>query len=199
MDKSLLEAVKKRRTVYDIEKEINITDEQLEEIINECLLYSPTGFNAQSDRIILALGEKHEEVWDLITESVEAVTDREALGPAIDKINKLRGGYGTVLFFEDKSVIKRLQKQFTDYASYFQSWSQQGNGMLQYLVWVALAQEGIGASLQHYNVLIVKEIRKMFDLPDDWFLVSQMPFGIPKAVPSNRKTFPREGKVRVER
>ena len=199
MDKNLLEAIKKRRTVYNIDNNINISDEELEELINECLLYSPTGFNAQSDRIILALGDKHKEVWNIIKKRVTDTTPREDLDPAIEKINKLKGGYGTILFFEDKSVIRKLQRQFSDYASYFNSWSQQGNGMLQYLVWLALSQEEIGASLQHYNALIAKDIRKLFDLPDDYFLVSEMPFGNAKSIPQSKKSHPKEGKVRVEK
>lgn len=199
MDKNLLETIKRRRTTYDISNTIDISDSALEDILNNCLLYAPTGFDARSDRLILALGEKHEQVWDLITKRVKESTPRENVGPALKKIEKLRGGYGTILFFEDKSIIKRLQTQFPDYASYFNSWSQQGNGMLQYLVWLALSQEGIGASLQHYNVLIAKDIRKLFDLPDSYFLVTQMPFGKPKSVPADHKAHPRGGKVRVER
>ncbi len=199
MEKNLLEAIKKRRTVYDIDKNIDISDEKLEEIVNECLLYAPTGFNSQSDRIILALGETHEQVWDLITEKVKERTPREDQPTALQRIEKLRAGYGTVLFFEDKAIIKKFQNQFKDYASYFQSWSQQSNGMLQYVVWLALSNEGLGASLQHYNVIIAKDIRKMFDLPDTWFLVSQMPFGNPKSLPADRKSHPKGGKARVEK
>lgn len=199
MDKNLLETIKRRRTIYDISNRIDISDAELESILNDCLLYAPTGFDARSDRMILVLGEKHDEVWDLITKRVKESTPRENIEPALKKIEKLRGGYGTVLFFEDKAIIKRLQTQFADYASYFNSWSQQGNGMLQYLVWLALSQEGIGASLQHYNVLIAKDIRKLFDLPDSYFLVSQMPFGNPNSIPADHKAHPKGAKVRVEK
>lgn len=199
MEKNLFEAIKNRRTVYNIDRNIKVNEKKIENIINEALLYAPTGFNSQSNRIILALGESHEKVWDLITEKVKETTPREDQPTALEKINKLRAGYGTVLFFEDKEVVKKFQNQFKDYASYFQSWSQQASGMVQYLVWLGLSQEGIGASLQHYNVVIAKDIRKLFDLPDTWFLVSQMPFGNPTIIPSGEKQLPKNGNVRIEK
>jgi predicted oxidoreductase (fatty acid repression mutant protein) len=49
--------------------------------------------------------------------------------------------------------------------------------MVQFAVWSALANEGIGASLQHYNELIEDEVKKTFALEKKWKLISQMPFG----------------------
>ncbi|GER67563.1 hypothetical protein BpJC7_25910 [Weizmannia acidilactici] len=60
--------------------------------------------------------------------------------------------------------------------------------MLQLVVWVALKQEGFGASLQHYNPLIGVEIKKEWKLLDSWQLIAQMPFGKPTA-PAGEKEF----------
>ena len=46
-----------------------------------------------------------------------------------------------------------------------------------------LEDAGMGASLQHYNPLIDDEVRKAWNLPGDWKLVAQMPFGVPVAQP----------------
>ena len=52
----------------------------------------------------------------------------------------------------------------------------------------ALAEQGIGASLQHYNPLIDDDIKKEFDLPAEWTLRAQMPFGSIEA-PAGDKEF----------
>lgn len=65
------------------------------------------------------------------------------------KIASFRNGYGTILFFEDQTIVANLQKQFPLYQDNFPVWSQQSSGILQYIVWTALELEGLGASLQH--------------------------------------------------
>ena len=61
-------------------------------------------------------------------------------------------------------------------------------GGAQQAVWTALAEQGIGASLQHYNPLIDDDIKKEFDLPAEWTLRAQMPFGSIEA-PAGDKEF----------
>ena len=51
--------------------------------------------------------------------------------------------------------------------------------MHQLAVWTMLEDAGFGASLQHYNPLIDKEVRERWDLPAAWRLFAQMPFGMP--------------------
>lgn len=75
-------------------------------------------------------------------------------------MDSFKAGYGTVLFFEDQSIVKSLQEQFALYADNFPIWSQQTSGMHQLVVWTALEGEGLGATLQHYNPLIDDEVKK---------------------------------------
>ena len=88
-----------------------------------------------------------------------------------------RAGFGTVLFFEDTDVIKDLQQKFALYADNFPIWSEHATGIAQFAVWTTLAQEGVGASLQHYNPLIDEAVAAEFGLPSSWVLQAQMPFG----------------------
>ena len=97
-------------------------------------------------------------------------------------------GYGTVLFFEDMDVVQGLIEKFPTYKENFLSWSLQGAGIMEYVVWTALEAEGYGASLQHYNELISKEVAKEWNLPNHWRLDAQMPFGNITAEPA-KKTF----------
>ena len=50
-------------------------------------------------------------------------------------------------------------------------------GMLQISVWSGLRELEIGASLQHYNPVIDNTVREMFNVPEGWQLVAEMPFG----------------------
>ncbi|MBC8921368.1 nitroreductase family protein, partial [Escherichia coli] len=93
------------------------------------------------------------------------------------KVGSFRAGYGTVLFFEDTAVIEGLQENFALYADNFPVWSEQSSGIAQHSVWVALANAGIGASLQHYNPLIDDAVKAEWNIPASWNLRAQMPFG----------------------
>ncbi|MDF2535284.1 MAG: hypothetical protein K0R18_1443, partial [Bacillales bacterium] len=105
-------------------------------------------------------------------------------------------GYGTILFFEDQAIIKGLQDQFTLYKDNFPIWAQQSNGMLQFVTWTALEEEGLGASLQHYNPLINKEVKKTWSIPDSWDLIAQMPFGSVATQPGEKDFAPLDQRVK---
>ena len=69
--------------------------------------------------------------------------------------------------------------------------------MLQFAVWTALEDEGLGASLQHYNPLIDDDVRAEWNLPASWRLLGQMPFGKPGGVPGPKDFLPIEDRVKV--
>lgn len=60
--------------------------------------------------------------------------------------------------------------------------------MAQYAVWTSLAQEKVGASLQHYNPLIDEKVHKSWNIPNSWKLRAQLVFGAIKQL-ANEKTF----------
>ena len=71
-------------------------------------------------------------------------------------------------------------------------------GGAQQAVWVALANEGVGASLQHYNPLIDEMIAKEFNIPANWKLRAQMPFGSIEAPAGEKEFMADEDRFRVE-
>ena len=76
-------------------------------------------------------------------------------------------------------------------------WTFEANGMLQYMVWQSLAENEIGASLQHYNELIEEDVKKMLDLPDSWKILSQMPFGSIEKTPAEKTFLPLENRFKI--
>lgn len=192
-----LNAVKTRRSVYGISKDIPVSEARIQEIVEEAVNHTPSSFNSQSSRVVVLFGEQHDKFWDLTKETLRKIVPADSFAPTEEKMGAFRSGRGTVLFFEDQAVIQGLQEQFAAYADNFPVWSNQSNGMLQFVVWTALANEGVGASLQHYNPLIDEQVAKEWNLPESWKLLAQMPFGSIVAEPGEKQFAPVESRVKV--
>ncbi|WP_342439809.1 nitroreductase family protein [Paenibacillus sp. FSL L8-0436] len=197
MSKNFLEAVKERRSIYSLSKETPISDAQIKEIVEAAVLHSPTSFNSQSSRAVVLLGDKHDKLWDITAETLRKIVPTEQFEGTAQKLASFKAGYGSVLFFEDQTVVKSLQENFALYADNFPVWSNQSSGILQFVVWTAFAEAGLGASLQHYNPLIDDEVKTTFDIPAEWKLIAQMPFGKIATAPGEKEFQPIEDRVKV--
>ncbi len=197
MTKDFFAAVADRRTFYGISKTAVVSDDRIKEIIEHAVKHTPSAFNSQSTRVVLLLGNHHDKLWDITKEALRKVVPADQFSSTEDKINSFKNGYGTVLFFEDNSIIESLQQQFALYKDNFPVWSQQASGMHQFVVWTALEIEGFGASLQHYNELIEADIKKEWSIPNNWKLIAQMPFGKPTAQPGEKQFQPLQERVKI--
>ncbi len=177
-----------RRSVYALGNEQLMPKDDITSLLEHVLKYAPSAFNSQSSRMVILYGDAYHKFWNITMKMLHKITPPEKLDSMIVKINSFQKGLGTVLFFEDENTIHSLEKQYPLYAENFPKWSQQSSGMLQYMVWIALSAHSIGASLQHYNPLIDDEIHHEYDIPDNWQLIAQMPFGS-IAAPAADKTF----------
>ncbi|WML33557.1 nitroreductase family protein [Clostridium sp. OS1-26] len=197
MSKDFLTAVADRRTFYGISKEAVVSDDKIKEIIDHAVKHTPSAFNSQSARVVLLLGNHHDKLWDITKEALRKVVPADQFSSTEEKINSFKSGYGTVLFFEDNSVVESLQQQFALYKDNFPIWSEQSSGMHQFVIWTALEVEGFGVSLQHYNELIETDIKKEWSIPSNWKLIAQMPFGKPTAQPGEKQFQSLEERVKV--
>jgi uncharacterized protein len=197
MSKDFNTAVAERRSFYGISKEIVITDEEIQEIINNAVKYTPSAINSQSARVVLLIGAQSDKLWDITKDALRKIVPADQFGPTEEKINSFRSGYGTVLFFEDNSVVESLQQQFALYKDNFPIWSNHSSGMHQFVVWVGLEAVGLGASLQHYGGLIEKDVKKQWNVPENWKLIAQMPFGKPTFKPDEKQFQPLEQRVKI--
>lgn len=198
MNKDLKEAIKHRRTYYSISNQSKISDKEIEDIVDYAVTNVPSAFNSQSTRIVLLLGENHRILWNIAKETLRKIVSLDAFAATEAKIdNSFASGYGTVLFFEDNNVVKGLQEAFPGYKENFPKWSQHTSAMHQYVIWTMLEEVGFGASLQHYNPLIDAEVKQIWNLPDSWELVAQMPFGVPTGEPGTKETNPLKDRIKV--
>lgn len=187
MVKDFYTAIEERRSRYSITNESTISDEKIKNIIEYALKHTPFAFNAHNGRAILLLGENHDKLWDITKEELRKIVPEENFQDTSDKIDSFKNGYGTILFFEDTKVVKSLQKDFPLYKDNFPVWSLQSSGMLQYNVWTSLSIEGLGASLQHYSEVIENRVKKEWEIPSNWKMIAQMPFGKPTNEPPEKE------------
>jgi predicted oxidoreductase (fatty acid repression mutant protein) len=197
MSKDFLTAVADRRSFYGISKEAIVSEDRIKEIVEHAVKYTPSAFNSQSVRVVLLLGTQHDRLWDITMEALRKIVPAEQFGDTENRINSFKNGYGTVLFFDDSSIVESLQQQFALYKDNFPVWSQQSNGMHQYVIWTALELEGFGASLQHYAELIDADVKKEWNIPGNWKFIAQMPFGKPTAQPDEKQFQPLEERIKV--
>lgn len=167
---SIIKSLEKRRTYYNIDKNIPVLEKEIEEKIKEVTELVPDAFNMKSARVVIVFGKKHDLLWDEIYEVYGGNVSRE-------KIDSFKAGAGTVLFLYDEETVKGLQEKFSTYADNFPVWANQANGMLQLAVWTVLRELKVGASLQHYNPVIDDKVKDLFNIPSQYRLVAQMPFG----------------------
>lgn len=176
-DNRFLQIARKRRTQYALGNDLPISQDQVTGLIQEAIRQAPSSFNSQSSRALILHGAQSVKFWEIVKDELRRIVPADAFPTTEKKIDGFAAGAGTVLFYEDQEPVKALQEQFPLYADNFPVWSEHATGIAQYAVWMALAEAGIGASLQHYNPLPDAAVAAEWDIPDSWVLRAQMPFG----------------------
>lgn len=188
----IIDSLADRRSIYRINKQLPVTEEKVVDTVCRVTELVPDAFNMKSARVLVALGDSQDSLWDTIYGAFDGKVSRE-------KIDGFKAGAGTVLYFYDAATVKAMQDQFPRYAENFPVWANQANGMLQIAIWTALRELGIGANIQHYNPVIDDAVKKLFDVPDSYKLIAQMPFGGIEAQPDPKPAEDITARVRIEK
>lgn len=200
MKRTFEEAMAHRRSYYYLGNDLPVQDEEIVDIIRGAVRHVPSAFNSQSTRIVLLLGDAHQRLWDIVKETLKKRLCTGAYAATKAKIDgSFACGYGTVLYFEDMAVVRKLQESFPLYKENFPVWSQHTSAMHQFAIWTMLEDLGLGASLQHYNPLIDEEVRRTWNLPEEWTLVAEMPFGVPTGKPGAKETDDLSKRIKIFR
>lgn len=198
MSQTFFELQQQRRSIYQLGKNVALTQAEIVSLIEKTVSESPSSFNSQSSRVVILLDKAHDKLWEMTLACLKKIVPTEAFSATEQKINtSFKSGFGTVLFFEDQSVVSGLQEKFPLYAENFPIWSEQASGIAQYAVWLALAEVKIGATLQHYNPVIDEEVAKIWNIPHTWKLRAQMPFGSIEGEPSVKTYLPASERFKV--
>ncbi|MEJ1298988.1 nitroreductase family protein [Latilactobacillus sakei] len=175
---NLFDLQQQRRSIYALGQNIDLTEAEVSELIFKTIKETPSAFNGQGSRAVILFGEANNTLWNDITASaLKPLTPAEYFPNTQAKLASFAGGVGTILFFEDQDIIKGFQENVPLYAENFPVWAEQSNGMAQYATWMALAEQNIGANLQHYNPVNDEAVVAKWNIPSNWKLRAQMPFG----------------------
>ena len=197
---SYLGIIDRRRSVYALNDRLPISEDELVRIVGDVVVATPSPFNVQSGRAVVLLGAQHRALWDeIVRPTLEAIVPAESFAPTAEKLAGFAAGAGTVLFFENRPAVEDLKVRFPTYAAAFDGFAEHALGMIEVNVWNALAEKGVGASLQHYNPLIDEAVKARWGIPAEWALASQMVFGGIAAPAAPIEKLPASERVRVVR
>ena len=184
-----------RRSQYALGKNLPLAENEVLEIIDNAVKYSPSAFNSQTAHAVVLLGDNHQKLWNITFEELGKFLPNEVAKTATKaKLDGFAAAYGTILFFEDHDVVKGWQEQFPSYADNFPLWSEQSTGIASFAVWNALVEAGVGANIQHYNPVIDERVAKEWNISANLVLRAQMPFGEIVGEPASIE---RKSRVRV--
>ena len=198
MKNIFFDSIALRRSIYNLGNTLPVSKDEVTKTVQEAVRLSPSAFNSQSSRAVILYGKESKKLWKLILDALVKIVPENQKVETQDNIASFDAGAGTVLVFEDLSVIQGLQKDYPLYSDNFPLWSNHSTGIAQFAIWTALANIKVGSSLQHYSNLIEDEVKKTWGLPSSWTLIAQLPFGSIES-PAEEKTFqPIEERVLVK-
>ena len=174
---SFQEAVTGRRSIYKLGRNIPVLQSQIIAAVERMTEDVPSPLNMQSARVVVTMLDHHENVWHITKGALKSQLPPLKYAEVEKQIDGFEQAYGTILFFESSDMIKAMQDEMPEYAAVLPTAAMQANGMLQFAVWTALEDLGLGANLQHFNPIIDEDIKRIFALPDSWDLVAQLVFG----------------------
>ncbi len=194
---NLLQTFENRRSIYALNNTLPVSNQAVIDMVEHAILHTPSAFNSQTTRILVLFNDEHKRLWDLAETNLREIVGDGDFSSTEQKMNSFRAGAGTILLFEDQNDVKKLQEKFELYADSFPVWAEHTNAMHQYVIWTALSEMGIGANLQHYAPVFEQDVAQAFNVPSNWSLIAQMPFGGIEA-PADNKTFkPLSERLRV--
>ncbi|MBQ8180274.1 MAG: nitroreductase family protein [Candidatus Methanomethylophilaceae archaeon] len=174
----LMQLLDERRSEYSLGSDTGVDPSVVEGNLRRVVRNLPSPYNSQPSRAVLVTGEDHRVLWEIVRSTLHArMGDGDRFDTTSRKVDGFSAAAGTVMFFIVDGVTDDLIARYPSYSGTFPVWAEQACAMMQFAVWIALRDMGLGANLQHYNPLIDAEVHRVFGIPAGWRLVSQMPFG----------------------
>ena len=104
MKLNTIEALKTRRTHYELKNTSPLTQEEIVRLVKDAVLYTPSAFNSQTARVVILLKEEHKKLWEITKDSLKKIVPEASFSETEEKINSFKNGYGTILFFEQELI-----------------------------------------------------------------------------------------------
>lgn len=81
MEKNFYDVVKGRRSYYGIGKEVVVSHDKIQEIVEHAVKYVPSAFNSQTTRVLVLLDNANDDLWNLTMEVLRKVVPADQLAP----------------------------------------------------------------------------------------------------------------------
>jgi hypothetical protein len=79
-----------------LNKDAPVSDDRIEELVNQAVLNVPSSFNSQSARLVVLLKKEHDQFWDFAKEALKPLVPPEAFPATEKKLAGFKAAYGTV-------------------------------------------------------------------------------------------------------
>lgn len=198
MKEQLIKLANKRRSIYDLGRRVTQSQNDITSLIENSIRVAPTAFNNQTTCAVILFNKRHEQLWDIVIDQLKSkIPNKKNYQRALQKIKNFKSAFGTILFFTDMDIVHQYELNKPLYADNFADWAEQGQGYATFVVWTALAENGIGANLQHYNPLIDAQVSKEFNIAESWKLRAQMDFGSIESTAAKKEFMDNDNRFKV--
>ena len=92
----LFDAVNERHSYYSLSDSSPISDDRIQEIVQDTLLGVPSAFNSQTTRLALVLNKEHKKLWQIVREVYKQQLPQDKFEHANQRFNMFEAAYGTV-------------------------------------------------------------------------------------------------------
>jgi predicted oxidoreductase (fatty acid repression mutant protein) len=145
--------------------------------IVEAIRLTPAAYNLPPWHVVI-IRDELSAYWRLVEQAVNERLDGDRRNRYLDRLDGFRGGVAVALIFEDVSVRQQLADAWQISLEQAGAFAEQGLGMVQLALWLAVTAEGLVASLQHWEWLLDDGVVDFVGLPTDQFrLIATLPIG----------------------
>jgi predicted oxidoreductase (fatty acid repression mutant protein) len=156
------------------------------ERLRAAVAMTPAAYNLPPWRVIL-VDEGREALWEEVAAGFREHLSGDRLARYLDRLEGFRQGVAVALVFEERAVERVLREENGAAPEIAAAFVQQALGMVQLSLWLAIAAEGLAASLQHWEQLIGTRAARFTLLPeDDLTLLATVPIGYADGRPATR-------------
>ena len=171
----LLATMARRRTVKRL-RPGPLSDAALGRIL-EAVRLTPAAFNRPSWHLVI-VRERQAAFWEMVAGAIGDRLAGERRERYLARVEGFRAGVVTAVIYEDLSARDALQAAWGITADQARSYAEQGLGMMQLALWLAVTAEGLATSLQHLEWLVEERTAVFLGLEAERYrLVAILPIG----------------------
>jgi uncharacterized protein len=169
------------------------------ERVQEAILRTPSAYGVPVWHVVL-VHQRRAAFWDEVELGFRQFLSGERLERYLDRLQGFRAAAAVALIYEDRDSLPELRDAWNLSDETARSFVQQGLGMVQLAIWLAITAEGLVTSLQHWDWLIQDRIADFIGLPADrYHLAATMPIGLPAEEPRQTTPIERQRLLSVDR